>query len=60
MWILFVIDHIVNTHAKDEIKYVHYNTYTEELDCIEEAIRLYREEFTQYQEAICVQWNVFS
>lgn len=52
MWILFVIDVIVNTHAKDETKYTRYAEYTTELECVEEAIELYHE-FTQGEEAIC-------
>ena len=52
MWVLFVIDYIVNTHAKDEYKYVRYGEYVTELECVEEAIELYYE-FTQGEEAIC-------
>jgi len=52
MWVLFVIDYIVNTHAKDDYKYVRYGEYVTELECVEEAIELYYE-FTQGEEAIC-------
>lgn len=52
MWVLFVIDVIVNTHAKDEVKYTRYAEYVTELECVEEAINLYRE-FTQGENASC-------
>jgi hypothetical protein len=56
MWILFVIDTIVNTHAKDEIKYTMYNNYNTELECIEDAIELYSE-FQNNEEAICTLYS---
>lgn len=52
MWVLFVIDYIVNTHAKDEYKYVRYGEYTTELECVEDAIDLYYT-FKNNEEAIC-------
>ena len=52
MWTLFVIDYIVNTHARDDYKYVLYAEYTTELECVEHAIELYKE-FTWREEAIC-------
>lgn len=52
MWVLFIIDYIVNTHAKDEYKYVRYAEYATELACVADAIDLYGE-FTQGEEAIC-------
>jgi len=52
MWVLFVIDYIVNTHAKDEYKYVRYAEYATELECVEEAIELYKE-FNGREEATC-------
>ena len=52
MWVLFVIDYIVNTHAKDDFKYVRYGEYATELRCVEQAIDLYKE-FTQGEEAVC-------
>jgi len=52
MWILFVIDYIVNTHAKDDFKYVRYAEYVTEMECIEVAVELYKE-FDGRQEAIC-------
>ena len=54
MWILFVIDTIVNTHAIDDVKYTMYNTYKTEMECIVEAIELYYE-FQNNEEAICSQ-----
>ena len=53
MWVLFVIDYIVNTHARDDYKYVRYNEYVTELECIEEAIGLWKE-FTQGETVACV------
>lgn len=52
MWTLFVIDYIVNTHARDHYKYVRYAEYATELECVASAIDLYKE-FTQGEEAIC-------
>lgn len=52
MWVLFVIDYIVNTHAKDDFKYVRYAEYASELECVEEAVNLYKE-FVFGEEAIC-------
>ena len=52
MWVLFVIDYIVNTHARDHYKYVRYAEYTTELECVSDAVDLYKE-FTQGEEAIC-------
>jgi len=53
MWVLFVIDHIVNTHARDVIKYVRYAEYTTELECVEQAIELYKE-FSGREGATCI------
>ena len=53
MWVLFVIDHIVNTHARDVIKYVRYAEYATELECVEEAIELYKE-FSGREGATCI------
>ena len=52
MWAIFVIDYIVNTHARDDYKYVRYAEYSTEVECVENAIALYQE-FTQGEEAIC-------
>ena len=52
MWTLFVIDYIVNTHARDDYKYVRYAEYATELECVAQAVDLYKE-FTQGEEAIC-------
>ena len=52
MWVLFVIDVIVNTHARDETKYVWYGKYDTEYECVVEAIELYHE-FQNDEEAIC-------
>ena len=52
MWVLFVIDYIVNNHARDDYKYVRYVEYATELVCVADAIDLYSE-FTQGEEAIC-------
>lgn len=52
MWTLFVIDYIVNTHARDDYKYVRYAEYATELECVSDAVDLYKE-FTQGEEAIC-------
>ena len=52
MWVLFVIDYIVNTHAKDDYKYVRYAEYSTEIECIIDAVDLYKQ-FTQGEEAIC-------
>ena len=52
MWTLFVIDYIVNTHARDDYKYVRYAEYATELECVEEAIELFKE-FNGREEAIC-------
>ena len=52
MWTLFVIDYIVNTHARDHYKYVRYAEYATELECVAEAIELYKE-FNGREEAIC-------
>lgn len=52
MWVVFVIDQIVNTHGKDEYKYVRYGEYTTELECVEKAIDLYYT-FQNGEEAIC-------
>ena len=52
MWVLFVIYYIVNTHARDDYKYVRYAEYATELACVADAIDLYSE-FTQGEEAIC-------
>lgn len=52
MWVLFVIDVIVNTHARDDYKYVRYAEYATELDCVQVAIDLYHE-FTEGEEAVC-------
>ena len=43
MWTLFVIDYIVNTHARDDYKYVRYAEYTTELECVSDAVDLYKE-----------------
>ena len=56
MWVLFVINTIVNSHAKDELKYTRYNEYTTELECVEDAVNLYQE-FTQSEEVICVYYE---
>lgn len=56
MWVLFVIDYIVNTHARDDFKYVRYNEYVTELGCIEDAVDLYKE-FTNGEEAVCLWEN---
>ena len=52
MWTLFVIDYIVNTHARDHYKYVRYAEYATELECVADAIELYKE-FNGREEAIC-------
>jgi hypothetical protein len=52
MWTLFVIDYIVNTHARDDFKYVRYAEYATELECVNDAVDLYKE-FTLGEEAIC-------
>ena len=52
MWVLFVIDYIVNTHAKDEYKYVRYAEYSTEIECVIDAVDLYKQ-FTQGEEAVC-------
>ena len=52
MWVLFVINTIVNSHDKDELKYTRYNEYKTELECITDAIDLYYD-FKQGEEAIC-------
>ena len=52
MWTLFVIDYIVNTHARDDYKYVRYAEYATELECVSDAVDLYKQ-FTQGEEAIC-------
>ena len=52
MWVLFVIDYIVNTHARDNYKYVRYVEYSTEIECIIDAVDLYKQ-FTQGEEAIC-------
>jgi len=53
MWVLFVIDYIVNTHAKDDFKYVRYNTYETELECVTEAIELWKNFTENEQGAVC-------
>lgn len=52
MWVLFVIDTIINSHVRDEVKYVRYDEYATELDCVVEAIDLYYT-FQNNEEAIC-------
>ena len=52
MWLLFVIDVIANTHARDDIKYTRYAEYQTELECVIAALGLYNE-FTEGEEAIC-------
>ena len=52
MWVLFVIDYIVNTHAKDDYKHVRYAEYSTEIECVIDAVDLYKQ-FTQGEEAIC-------
>lgn len=52
MWILFVIDTIINSHERDEVKYVRYGEYTTELECVEDAMDLYYT-FQNSEEAIC-------
>lgn len=52
MWVLFIIDYIMNTHAKDDYKYVRYAEYSTEIECVTNAVDLYKQ-FTQGEEAIC-------
>lgn len=52
MWVLFVINYIMNTHAKDDYKYVRYAEYSTEIECVIDAVDLYKQ-FTQGEEAIC-------
>ena len=51
MWVLFVIDYIVNTHARDDFKYVRMSMT--ELECIDGLWK----EFTQGETVACV-WEV--
>ena len=52
MWVLFVIDVIANTHARDDVKYTRYAEFKTELECVQVALDLYNE-FSEGEEAIC-------
>ena len=53
MWVLFVVDVIVNTHSRDLVKYVRYNTYETELECVTKAIELWKNFTENEQGAVC-------